>query len=232
MYHAELGRFMTRDPLPQEGDPDLLYDNNGFGAWLDLMKNLYGYADSNPLNLVDPIGLKCCGPDVTDWLVAQMNANIKHPVIHNLRNIRWPLFIPFFNLGWIAGFMNDFKNLVKKDGPWDFKSNQTFKVDGCPCDGCTETITLCGICFFNDVPGNIHYGFVAYVATLREWVIYSGGDWAAPGFADAPGDKNAIRIGIDMAKFGKGLCELVKDREKLLHKFHTDGCDPCEKRYG
>ncbi|MCE9604942.1 MAG: hypothetical protein K8U03_08580 [Planctomycetia bacterium] len=56
MYHAELGQFTTRDPLPQEGEPDVLYDNNWFGRWLDMMKNLYGYTYSKPLNYVDPYG--------------------------------------------------------------------------------------------------------------------------------------------------------------------------------
>jgi len=57
MYHAELGQFITRDPLPQQGEPDVLYDNNWFGEWLDMMRNLYGYTNNSPVNRVDPLGL-------------------------------------------------------------------------------------------------------------------------------------------------------------------------------
>ncbi|MCE9604941.1 MAG: hypothetical protein K8U03_08575 [Planctomycetia bacterium] len=63
MYHAELGQFTTRDPLPQEGEPDVLYDNNWFGRWLDMMKNLYGYVGSNPVSYVDPSGLVTLNAD-------------------------------------------------------------------------------------------------------------------------------------------------------------------------
>lgn len=57
MYHPQLGTFLTRDPLAEEGQPDLLSDNNWFGRWLDMMKNLYGYANDNPVNATDPLGL-------------------------------------------------------------------------------------------------------------------------------------------------------------------------------
>jgi len=64
MYQPQLGSFLTRDPLPQAGQPDLFYDNNWFGRWLDMMKNLYGYASNNPIRYVDPLGAEpnepCC----------------------------------------------------------------------------------------------------------------------------------------------------------------------------
>lgn len=74
MYAAELGRFITRDPLPQKGVPDVLYDNNEFGEWLTLMRNLYGYVDSNPIRYTDSYGLdrsiNFCGHawiEVDEW---------------------------------------------------------------------------------------------------------------------------------------------------------------------
>jgi hypothetical protein len=60
MYTPQLGAFLTRDPLPEMGEPDLLYDNNSFGRQLDVMRNRYGYVSENPLRNVDPFGLLDC----------------------------------------------------------------------------------------------------------------------------------------------------------------------------
>ena len=56
MLSPALGRFLSRDPLPLNGDPDVLYDNNWFGDWLTMMRNLYGYTSNNPVNYLDPSG--------------------------------------------------------------------------------------------------------------------------------------------------------------------------------
>jgi RHS repeat-associated protein len=57
MYSPPLGRFLSRDPLPTNGEPDILFDNNEFGAWLDWMRNTYGYSSENPISRIDPLGL-------------------------------------------------------------------------------------------------------------------------------------------------------------------------------
>ncbi len=60
MYSPQLGRFLSQDPLVA-GQPDVLFDNNEFGDRLTMMRNLYGYADNNPVNYTDPSGLACTG---------------------------------------------------------------------------------------------------------------------------------------------------------------------------
>ncbi len=171
---------------------------------------------------------KCgCGTDATDWLTDQMNTNKDHPVIKTSREVLWPNYIPFFNLGWNAGFLNDFKNLVKAGAPWDFKVTQKFTAGDCPTATCKGTVTICGICLNKDVPGNIHYGWVGKQAGLREWVIYAGGNWAAPGFSDGDDDKAAISIGIEMANKGTEMCTLIRQKEAQLNKGGTKGCNPC-----
>lgn len=58
MYSPPLGRFLSRDPLPLNGEPDVLTDGDWFGDRLTMMKHLYGYVDNNPLGFVDPSGLE------------------------------------------------------------------------------------------------------------------------------------------------------------------------------
>ena len=52
IYDPELGRWLSRDPLP--------------GAEMEEGPNLYAYVGNNPLNLVDPLGLSSCCIDERD----------------------------------------------------------------------------------------------------------------------------------------------------------------------
>ena len=66
MYSPTLGSFLSRDPLPQAGVPEILSDNNWFGHRLTMMRNLYGYGDPNPMIVVDPSGM-ACESTVSGW---------------------------------------------------------------------------------------------------------------------------------------------------------------------
>jgi hypothetical protein len=71
MYHPVLGRFLTRDPLPMDGEPVLMgADIDGIGSMTDEWDeptndertNLYAYVGNSPTNYVDPSGLKYGSP--------------------------------------------------------------------------------------------------------------------------------------------------------------------------
>jgi len=172
-----------------------------------------------------------CGPDSTQWLVDQMNANKDHPVIRKSREVQWPNYVPIFNIGWNIGFLLDFRNLVRAGGPWDFKSNQQQWRSGggrrCPSEPCDRTVTLCGRCFNYDVPGNIHYGWVGRMAGLRPWFLHNRAAAAQAGGVDDPRDVVAIDIGIDMAESGGSLCDHIAQVGTQLNMDKTTGCPAC-----
>lgn len=64
MYQPVLNRFLSRDPLPPDGQPDILYDNNWYGDRMTWMRNTYGYCDNNPVNKGDPSGMQAAPPPV------------------------------------------------------------------------------------------------------------------------------------------------------------------------
>jgi RHS repeat-associated protein len=238
-YSAEKGRFLQKDPLYAStySQKYILppYDLSDFNVFRVAL-NHYEYVRSRPTYYVDPFGLqeeeceKYCGPNVTTWLINQMNANKNHPVIKTSRENVWADLIPFFNIGWNYGFFTDFKNLVKAGAPWDFKASQSFKTKSCPSKGCERTVTMCGICFDYDVPGNIHYGWVGVAARIRPWFLHNRAAAAQKGGVDDPGDTVAIDIGISMWREGKALCPTLRKFRNNLRLGPKD-CENCPEAY-
>ncbi|MBF2065985.1 MAG: DUF4157 domain-containing protein [Calothrix sp. C42_A2020_038] len=177
---------------------------------------------------------KNCGPDVTQWLINQMNTNRNHPVIRTMRETRWPRYVPFFNLGWTAAALYDFAQLVRGGGPWDFKSHSRslgWRVDGsrsCPTTNCDRTVTMCGMCFNYDVPGNIHFGWVGRAAELRSWLLHFGAGIVQPGrWTDDPKDAVGVAIGEAMWDRSTFLCDELSRRRTELNLDRTENCSPC-----
>lgn len=177
-----------------------------------------------------------CGPNITSWLVGQMNSNRNHPAIRTARETQWPRYVPFFNLGWTYGFLSDFRDLVRAGGVWDFKSRQgktgsgvwrAAPGRGCPSTPCDRTVTMCGTCFNYDVPGNIHYGYVGVAAGLRPWFLHNRADAAQAGGVDDPKDAVAIDIGIRMYTEGTTLCDELNTHRNELNLDRTEDCNAC-----
>jgi Domain of unknown function (DUF4157)/Bacterial toxin 44 len=176
-----------------------------------------------------------CGPNITSWLVRQMNTNMNHPAIRTARETEWPRYVPGFNLGWTYGFLSDFRALVRAGGPWDFKSQQGGRGGAwrnnpgrpCPSLPCDRTVTMCGMCFNYDVPGNIHYGWVGVAAGLRPWFLHNRAAAAQAGGVDDPKDTVAIDIGIRMYRDGTTLCDELMAHQNELNLDRTEGCVAC-----
>lgn len=175
-----------------------------------------------------------CGPDVTQWLIDQMNTNYNHPTIRKMRETRWPRYVPGVNIGWTAAALYDFAQLVRGGGPWDFKSNQGWWRAGggrtCPTTECDRTVTMCGMCFNYDVPGNIHFGWIGRAAELRSWLLHFGAGIVQPGrWTDDPKDAVAVAIGERMLENGVYLCDELRRLRSQLNLDKTENCSSCNQ---
>ncbi|KAL9956347.1 hypothetical protein ACROYT_G037812 [Oculina patagonica] len=170
--------------------------------------------------------VKRCGPDVTSWLLRQMNRNRNHREIRRCRSwvntVLWPRCL------------TKFAGLVANCRAWDYKCTQSFRRGSCPSSRCPRTVTLCGRCVNYDVPGNIHYGWVGRAATIRRWLLLYGADRVQKGGVDDPRDQNAIRIGMDqwdVPSKRSRFCREVTSRIRSLNLHGTSGCSRCSTRY-
>jgi RHS repeat-associated protein len=94
MYSPPLGRFLSRDPLPQNGGPDILFDNNWFGGRLTAMSNLYGYIDNSPTRDTDPSGMA----PANSWLSIASGFGLPEPPLLPLIELIDPMIAPLIHL--------------------------------------------------------------------------------------------------------------------------------------
>ena len=129
--------------------------------------------------------------------------------------------------------VSGFRDMVKPGAKWDFKRSQSFKTGNCPSSHCPKTVTICGICFNYDVPGNIHFGFIGRVLGIRRWLLHYGAGTEQEGdiVGDDPVDTVAINIGADMDDKGTTLCAEIRKNKHKLNKGGTNGCNPCPQKY-
>ena len=233
-YSPSLARFITRDPIEEQGGV-----------------NLYCFVNNNPISRWDVWGLKCtCGGDITQWLLDTMYHNgkvaeqtlvseyLKDPF--SLKNISITMIKMNPALGGIIDAMifSDlwrFKELVKTNGPWDFKRNllEMNKNDSNVSDECKKTVTICGLCVQYEAVANIHYGYVALKASIPEWManVAAGAaqtfDHLFKYWGDEPEDQAAIQIGYDFFKTNN-LCSALKDHYYELKS--AGNCVPSDRK--
>ena len=121
--------------------------------------SLYECVNSDPSANVDPFGLDCCGPDVTDWFVKELN-------IHSA----------FFRQHREAGHGLPFISYAKRI-PYKWL---IFKTENCPAgDKCKDTVTLAGHCIHKSDLGNIMFGAIGKQWLANERLLIWGGVRAA-----------------------------------------------------
>ncbi len=128
---------------------------------------------------------------------------------------------------WLSGYLG-FNQLEGSEKEWDIKVGIQRELRG------TEAIILCGIgfnCKWLDysVPGNIHFGYVAYLAKIDHFVAAIAGGFleqrdllinglplellycfqnAFPGHCDNPQDQAAVDFGYMLGeKYGEGITD-------------------------
>ncbi len=132
MYSPPLGRFLSRDPLPQTGDPDILYDNNWFGDALTEMRDLYGYTSNNPANATDPSGLMGYGPGLAPKppkCPPGCTADMKKDIIKKLSDVAKRTQVPGIIEHCDRWELQFEKNLFNTYGP-DFPTSPCIKSFG------------------------------------------------------------------------------------------------------
>lgn len=126
----------------------------------------------------------------------------------------------------------------KTFGPWDFKKTtlQEPKSARCPntCAGETKTLTFCGKCQENDVPGNIFYGHIGTYIGFSPTALLLGSNYAnlqkdGGDDWDPPEDIARVNVGI-------GLPEPLTE-DALCKALPTPGegepgadCAPCMEK--
>jgi uncharacterized protein RhaS with RHS repeats len=93
MYHPATGKWMSRDPIGEEGGG-----------------NLYGFVENNPVNKVDPLGLQ--PPPYPYTTPFGPNYNPFYTITQNNVNTARGIDFPW-----------TYKNYVEPNGPWDYKKN-------------------------------------------------------------------------------------------------------------
>jgi Bacterial toxin 44 len=186
---------------------------------------------------------RICGPDVTQWLMDQMEINSKSKEVAAMNTSNAGAW---FGKHSVYALLK-WASLVRSGGKWDFKTQLGESVSGLTpcrqnCRGKLWSVTLDGQCMTYEAPANIHYGYVGRHAGFTEERLLGGAADAqvAEGrgeTADDPRDVQAIKKGFALFNAGspRGLMKsgLEKNYFQNLPPGDGDpqGCDPCPTKF-
>lgn len=161
-----------------------------------------------------------CGPDVTDWLVDQID--------DALRNSDITTTVPHPGISSAARWgdsMLKFMSQVKAGSIYDFKSYITFESGDCPKPPCEGTVTFCGTCQASDIVGNVFFGMLGSASGFPAKVLHAGADYAQAGGVDDPHDAAAIDVGVEAMRetWWNPRFRAAAMRSKDPAKFQKDG---------
>jgi hypothetical protein len=180
---------------------------------------------------------KICGPDVTQWLIRQIETNAKSEVVGKMRKDNSE-----DSKGVDLSALDTWNSLVKTGAAWDFKKDLGDAINLAPCrQNCTGkiySVTLDGQCMSYEAPANIHYGYVGRAAGFPEGFLLGGAALAQflefrGETKDADWDVEAIKYGINLFNAGSpsGLNKtgLKANYYENLPAGDGDpaGCEPC-----
>jgi len=142
-YDSGFGRFLVEDPIGYRG-----------------RYSLYEYVRSNPLALIDPLGLQTsspgtagldpncpdvCGPDVTKWFLKDLR-EIAARLSAARRTLSDDAYAEYFRL------------TVKYALAYKW---MPFPAQGCATNNCRGTVMFAGVCIRKNQLGNIAFGYIS-----------------------------------------------------------------------
>jgi RHS repeat-associated protein len=194
--------------------------------------NTYQWLISSPLQKLDPSGLACCGPDITNWLASELLLYFNYAkAVNKAIDNKWAdedsaWYEPDFVRA--KAYRYAFVLII---GPQlKYAPDTTFSSNSCPTlPKCKNTVTLAGECIDRSEVGNFVYGAVARYF-LMTWTQTWAGAIVGNRGKRTNADAAAVSLGYDYGSAGGNLAAFLKGRPgklKTMGSDAPDGCGPC-----
>ncbi len=193
-YSGSQGQFLSEDPVFWSQKMNLQSPQS---------LNSYSYADDNPINRSDPLGLATyISASGQMYLGSDMwNSGTYYQTADSMLLQSNAAYAQNNKLGSSLGGYQEFKNLVQKGGPWDYLSQANSKAGG-------RGFYFIGSNLVDaETFGNYNYGYAGTAGGFAPLILQLGGGYAqlkagdyklswAGSFFDDPKDQANIRAGI------------------------------------